>query len=64
MIENCKVNDCQKRLLVVALEEALCELSACSIQLNCRSGGSVVRAIESARQALELVGSPKQQEQS
>ena len=41
--------------LVKALEDALRELSACSIQMNCRSGGSVVRAIEAARQVLAAV---------
>jgi hypothetical protein len=46
-------------VLLDALEDALCELSACATQLNCRSGGSVVRAIEAARQALAVVGSPK-----
>jgi hypothetical protein len=49
----------QNDALVKALEDALCELSACAIQMNCRSGGSVVRAIEAARHALAVVGSPK-----
>lgn len=45
--------------LVKALGDALCELSACSVQMNCKSGGSVVRAIEAARQTLEFVACPK-----
>lgn len=42
--------------LMKALQDALCELSACAMQLNCRSGGSVVRAQEAARQVLDDVG--------
>jgi hypothetical protein len=59
MIENCQVDDCQKRLLVAALRDTLCELTACANQLAARGlkgheGDSVSRAQATAREILTL----------
>lgn len=43
-------------ILVRALTDALCELSACAEQMGCRQGGSVHRAQEAARLTLSDVG--------
>lgn len=41
--------------LVKALQDALCELSACAIQMGCTKGGSVHRAQIAARSVLASV---------
>jgi hypothetical protein len=44
--------------LEAALRDALCELSACAIQMNVRTGGSVHRAQERARATLQSEKTP------
>ncbi len=65
MTDTCKVDDCQKRLLVAALRDTLCELTACANQLAARGlkgheGDSVSRAQRAARDILAAVGGARE----